>query len=157
MSYTVRNKKQYVNCGYDVLDNQEKNTCFSFQLHLHHIKNGTFFWRKSGIFWKIKAPSETVQHSRPFSLSLQISWSKGNITSKTIFVLWEGRIEGQVFWSRALWTRSSEFIYMYSIEVYVVGLCFCFRRFDSVHLPGQSAVKSEKMNVDELFWNISSV
>ena len=52
---------------------------------------------------------------------------------------------------------AGEFIYMYNVEVYVVGLCLCFRRYDSVHLPSQSAVKSEKMNVDELFWNISSV
>jgi len=31
---------------YDVLNNQEKNTYFSFQLHLHHIKDVTFFCRK---------------------------------------------------------------------------------------------------------------
>jgi len=85
---------------------------FNLYLYIHHIKDINFFWQESGIFWKITSPSETILHSRPLMLSLQVSWSKRNITRSLISLennfgfLWEGRIEGQVICCRALWTRS---------------------------------------------------
>ena len=80
--------------------------------YIYTLSKMLHFWRKHGIFWKINAPSETFKHSRPFILSLQISWSKCNITrslpslKKQFLFSLEGKIEGQVFLCWALWTRS---------------------------------------------------